>query len=142
MNDQATGPVVVGVDGSDQSIHAARLAAHEAALRGVELHVVHCVDIQPAVLHLRSGTIDTGELAAGRHAEVHEAIDDALAGVSYQWVDREGYPPDELTDFNEEVAASLLVLGSRGRGRVTGAVLGSTSLRCLEQSRIPVLIVK
>lgn len=138
----STGPVVVGVDGSEQSIHAARMAADEAALRGVELHVVHCVDIHPAVLHLPGGTTDTREIAKRQHDSVHDTIGEALGDLSYERTGREGYPPDELTDYTEEVGAGLLVLGSRGRGRVAGAVLGSTSLRCLEQSKIPVLIVK
>lgn len=142
MNAVASGPVVVGVDGSEQSIHAARMAAEEARLRGAELHVVHCVDIKPAVLHLPEGTTDTREIAKRQHDAVHDAIGDALGNIAYERVGREGYAPDELTDYTEEVGAGLLVLGSRGRGRVAGAVLGSTSLRCLEQAKIPVLIVK
>jgi len=142
MVETSTGPVVVGVDGSEQSNHAAKMAAAEASLRGVELHVVHCMDIQPAVLHLPGGTTDTREIADRQHDSVHDTIANALGDHSYERVDREGYPPDELTDYVEDVGADLLVLGSRGRGRVAGAVLGSTSLRCLEQSKIPVLIVK
>lgn len=134
--------MVVGVDGSEQSIHAAEVAATEADLRDVEMHVVHCVDIQPAVLHLPGGTTDTREIARSRHDAVHDAIGAALGDRPYVRVGLEGYPPDELADYTEEVGASLLVLGSRGRGRVAGAVLGSTSLRCLEQVSIPVLIVK
>jgi len=142
MTETNKGPVVVGVDGSEQSIHAARMAAEEARLRGVELHVVHCVDIQPAVLHLPGGTTDTREIAKRQHDAVQEEIGEALGDISYERVGREGYAPDELADYTEEVGAGLLVLGSRGRGRVAGAVLGSTSLRCLEQAKIPVLIVK
>ncbi|HEX6220866.1 MAG TPA: universal stress protein [Acidimicrobiia bacterium] len=142
MDQRYTGPVVVGVDGSEQSIDAARAAAAEAALRDVQLHVVHCVDIQPAVLHLPGGTTDTVDIAKRQHEKVHDAISDALGDVTYERVGREGYPPDELIDYTEQVGAGLLVLGSRGRGRIAGAVLGSTSLRCLEQSKIPVLIVK
>ena len=142
MPGNSNGPVVVGVDGSEQSINAARLAAEEARLRGVELHVVHCVDIQPAILHLPEGTTSSKEVARRRHDAVHGAIGEALSDVSYERVGREGYPADELTDYIEEVGADLLVLGSRGRGRVAGAVLGSTSLRCLEQAKVPVLIVK
>lgn len=142
MPGMSEGPVVVGVDGSEQSIDAARLAAEEAQLREVELHVVHCVDIQPAILHLPEGTTDTREIARRQHDAVHDAVGEALGGISYERVGREGYAPDELTDYIDEVGASLLVLGSRGRGRVAGAVLGSTSLRCVEQAKIPVLIVK
>ncbi|MGH8915070.1 MAG: universal stress protein, partial [Acidimicrobiia bacterium] len=43
------GPVVVGIDGSDASLLALRHAAREAGWRGVELHVVHALDVTPAV---------------------------------------------------------------------------------------------
>lgn len=133
---------MVGVDGSDQSVHAAKIAGAEAELRGVDLHVVHCVDIQPAILHLREGTTDTREIASAQHDAIHDKVAESLGDRAYTRVGREGYPPDELVDYTGEVGAGLLVLGSRGRGRVAGAVLGSTSLRCLEQAEIPVLIVK
>lgn len=142
MTEITTRPVVVGVDGSELSIQAAKVAADEAGLRGAALHVVHCVDIEPAVLHLPEGKTDTREIAKQQHDTAHEAIGEALGDVSYERVDREGNAPDELTGYTEEVGAGLLVLGSRGRGRMAGAVLGSTSLRCLERAKIPVLIVK
>jgi nucleotide-binding universal stress UspA family protein len=104
--------------------------------------VVHCVDIQPAVLHLPGGTTDTREIAKAQHATVHDKVGEALGERSFERVGLEGYPPDELADYTGGVGADLLVLGSRGRGRVAGAVLGSTSLRCLEQAEVPVLIVK
>lgn len=142
MNDTTTGPIVVGVDGSEESLAAAKLAAEEAGLRGVELHVVHCIDIAPAILHLPGETTDTKAVADREHAKVQEKVRKALGDVTYPAVNLEGYPPDELTDYTEKVGAAILVLGSRGRGRVAGAVLGSTSLRCLKQAKIPVLIVK
>jgi nucleotide-binding universal stress UspA family protein len=53
-----------------------------------------------------------------------------------------GYPPDELADYCQQHEAVLLVMGTRGRGRIASTVLGSTSLRVLEQARYPVLIAK
>lgn len=143
MSQDNRGPVVVGVDASDQSVAAAKLAAEEARLRGTDLHVVHCADITPAILHLPAGvTTDTVEIARREHQRVHDRVGQALPDVPRKDVGLEGYPPDQLADYAESVDATLLVLGSRGRGRVAGAVLGSTSLRCLEQAGCPVLIVK
>ena len=47
--------IVVGYDGSEQSDLALRRGIEEAALREAELHVVHVVDVTPAVLHLSGG---------------------------------------------------------------------------------------
>lgn len=142
MNERRTGPIVVGVDGSEQSLAAAKVAAGEAALHDVELHVVHCIDITPAVLHLPDENIDTKEIANREHARVHEKVRASLGELNYLSVGLEGYPPDQLVDYANQVEAQILVVGSRGRGRITGAVLGSTSLRCLERAECPVLIVK
>jgi nucleotide-binding universal stress UspA family protein len=57
-------------------------------------------------------------------------------------VDLDGYPADELVGYCAEVGADLLVMGTRGRGRLTSTFLGSTSLRALERAKCVVLIAK
>jgi nucleotide-binding universal stress UspA family protein len=140
-----TGPVVVGVDGSAQSLQAVELALEEAGLRGVPLHVVHCADITPAVLHLSGGVnVNTKDLADRQHQEVWElaapVLDDTDVDVTK--VELSGYPADELVRHAEDNDALLVVVGTRGRGRVASAVLGSTSMRVLEHAPCPVLVAK
>lgn len=145
MSDHTPGPVVVGVDGSEQSMQAVRVALQEASWRGVALHIVHCVDIAPAHLHMAGGeTIDTREMAQQRHDEVWDQIEPLFEGTDVEVVrtDLLGYPADELTDHCEQVGAGLLVVGTRGRGRLASAVLGSTSMKALQQSHCPVLVAK
>jgi nucleotide-binding universal stress UspA family protein len=140
-----TGPVVVGVDGSAQSLQAVELALEEAGLRGVPLHVVHCADITPAVLHLSGGVnVNTKDLADRQHHDVWElaaaVLDDTDVDVTK--VELSGYPADELVRHAEDNDAVLVVVGTRGRGRVASAVLGSTSMRVLEHAPCPVLVAK
>lgn len=140
-----TGPVVVGVDGSAQSLQAVELALEEAGLRGAPLHVVHCADITPAVLHLSGGVnVNTKDLATRQHQDVWEltapVLDDTDVDVSK--VELSGYPADELVRHAEDNDAALIVVGTRGRGRVASAVLGSTSMRVLEHAPCPVLVAK
>lgn len=140
-----TGPVVVGVDGSAQSLQAVELALEEAGLRGVPLHVVHCADITPAVLHLSGGVnVNTKDLADRQHQQVWElaapVLDDTDVDVTR--IELSGYPADELVRHAEENDAVLVVVGTRGRGRVASAVLGSTSMRVLEHAPCPVLVAK
>ncbi len=54
-------------------------------------------------------------------------------------VTRHGAAGDVLVDLSRE--ASLLVVGSRGRGRIAGALLGSTSAYCAHHASVPVAIV-
>ncbi|HEX9846889.1 MAG TPA: universal stress protein [Acidimicrobiia bacterium] len=137
--------VVVGIDGSDHSLVALRRAAEEARLRQAETHVVHVADVSPAVLHLPGDvTIDTADLAASQRKAVWEKAEPVLSAfeVTSKQVDLEGYPADALVDYCDQTNADLLVLGTRGRGRLSSTFLGSTSLRALERAHCDVLIAK
>ena len=62
--------VIVGVDGSEGSIEALRWAAHEAARRGVSLHVMTCAQLPVAV---EAGMVGGGSFAgSSMDAIVHE----------------------------------------------------------------------
>jgi nucleotide-binding universal stress UspA family protein len=53
----------------------------------------------------------------------------------------DGDPADRLLDAVDEEGAELLVVGSRGRGSVSSAVLGSVSRRLTTDARCPVVVV-
>jgi nucleotide-binding universal stress UspA family protein len=53
----------------------------------------------------------------------------------------EGDPADRLLDTVDEEGAELLVVGSRGRGSLSSAVLGSVSRRLATDARCPVVVV-
>lgn len=147
MQAQSTGsgPVVVGVDGSEPSLVALRHGIREASLRGTELHVVHVLDVTPAVLHLRGDvTITTKELAQSDRGEVWKRVEPILeeAGVDVVRVDLEGEPKKMLLDYCEESGASVLVVGPRGRGRVERLIVGSTAEAAMRSAKCDVLVVK
>ncbi|MGY1934140.1 universal stress protein [Nocardia gipuzkoensis] len=125
-------PVLVGVDGSRCSARAVEIAFDEAASRKVGLVAV-------TTWSNRNGAPDTAQ----NRAEV--LLEEGLAGFTDKYpdvcVDRvvvEGRPAQRLLDASRH--AQLVVLGSRGRGGVAGATLGSVSQAVLQASRIPVLI--
>jgi nucleotide-binding universal stress UspA family protein len=135
--------LVVGIDGSDHSIKALQTAIDEAKRRDAELHVVHVSDFTPAILHLAGDvTVDTAEVAAARREEVWNRVKSLFSTEGFKRVDLVGYPADSLVDYCQEVGADLLVMGTRGRGRLVATFLGSTSLRALERAHCDVLIAK
>jgi len=146
MPEDDRGVVVVGIDGSDHSLIALRTALAEAKARRAKLDVVYASDVSAAVLHLPGDiTVDTRDLADASRAEVWSKAAPILGsteGVEVERVDLDGYPADTLIDHCNEVGAELLVLGTRGRGRLASSFLGSTSLRALEHARCDVLIAK
>jgi nucleotide-binding universal stress UspA family protein len=61
--------------------------------------------------------------------------------LSVTTVSRHGDPAEEILALLEEQPFDLLCLGARGRGRVTGAVLGSVSTAVLHHSPVPVVVL-
>jgi nucleotide-binding universal stress UspA family protein len=52
-----------------------------------------------------------------------------------------GDPADEIVAYADSVDAEAIVVGTRGRGSITGALVGSVSQRVLRDARLPVLVV-
>ncbi|HVW40071.1 MAG TPA: universal stress protein [Amycolatopsis sp.] len=122
-----TGPVVVGVDGSVRGAAAVRFAFDMAAARAAPLVVVHVAFRSTAVMPEEAGRQVRAGSARYPGLEVRERIVH----------DR---PVRGLLDVAED--ASLVVVGSRGRGGFTGLPLGSTSQAVLRHASCPVAIVR
>jgi nucleotide-binding universal stress UspA family protein len=139
------GPVVVGIDGSEAGFEALRHAVQEAQWRDVALHVVHVLDVTPAVLHLEADqTIHTRELAESDRAAIWKLADPILADAETEVarVERDGNPGKTLIEYCAEVGASVLVVGPRGRGMMKRLFLGSTADAAVKGAGCDVLLVK
>ena len=138
------GVIVVGVDGSPRSLAALRWAMEEAGLRAATVRAVYVWSWpyeECEIGHL------AGQAAFGRlrHA-AEQALDEALrsAGCAQDpAVERrvaDGAPARRLIEAAD--GAELLVVGSRGHGRLPGLVLGSVSRQCARGASCPVVIVR
>lgn len=142
------GTIVVGVDGSEGALEALRWAADEARLRGARLLAVHAwtAPYAPAM----PGVNEPAMLPVDRTV-IAEAADEALeASLREARISREGIEIEQavvedsasraLLDQSEN--AELLVVGSRGHGRIAGALLGSVSQQVAQHAACPVVIVR
>jgi nucleotide-binding universal stress UspA family protein len=81
-----------------------------------------------------------GSTAAKAVAEaISEAVDPA-SDVRVRPVVVHGYPAEVLTDH--AAGADLLVVGSRGHGGFTGALLGSVGQHCTHHAPCPVVVIR
>ncbi|WP_405486501.1 universal stress protein [Streptomyces sp. NBC_00096] len=132
--------VTVGVDGTPQSLSAARWAAREAALRQAPLRIVHAEDWSSGTLipELDPGTRDrwADEVLASATDELKRAY--PRLEISTRRLS--GRPSTALAA--EAESAGLLVLGSRGLGSVVGFIVGSVSLSTLTATETPVVLVR
>jgi len=137
-------PVIVGVDGSDESARALSVALEMASRRQATLVVVHSWAL-PASAGYYSVDVDDEERAALTEqarssarrmlAELTEHPD-----VVVQVVGVQGAPAATLLRCAS--TADALVVGTRGHGAFTGMLLGSVSQQCAQHAPCPVVVVR
>ncbi|GAA2806321.1 universal stress protein [Kribbella solani] len=132
-----TGPVVVGTDGSPDSEEAVEFAFDAADRTGQPLEVVYCW--QPQAGHLAPAE-STHELLVDWLAESLMGYRDKYPAVKVRASVVEGRASTRLIALSD--TASLVVVGSRGRGGVSGLLLGSVSQSLLHHADSPVAIVR
>jgi nucleotide-binding universal stress UspA family protein len=142
----AARPVVVGIDGSEQSLRAVDWAAREAALHGAPLRIVSGAVSSPRVgsIHGLPGP-DTvpGTLLRERESALTAAAERAAATAPGLLIDVDALnagPDQGLIEAGS--GASMLVLGARGAGAFTALILGSVSQYASAHATCPVVVVR
>ena len=137
--------IVVAVDGSDASKVAVTWAANTALKRGVPLRLVSAYSM-PQFLYAE-GMLPPQELYDDLEAETMEKIEEARKialdfapelEVTHQI--EEGSPIDLLLDLSAQ--CTMIVMGSRGLGGLSGMVMGSVSAAVVSHSECPVVVVR
>lgn len=140
--------MLVGVDGSECSLKAARTAADLASRYGARVLVVS-VYAPPVIL-------DTGMYTSGAALGMlmdaaretiriaHEKAQEVFKGgrVDVEFREETGHPVENILKAAREEHIDLIVLGSRGRGAFQSLLLGSVSDGVLHHAHCPVLIVR
>ncbi|MFI8974496.1 universal stress protein [Nocardia asteroides] len=133
-------PVLVGVDGTANSVPALALAFEEASRRKVELVALHAFS-DASALDLPAFGWEMGRQQA--EADLAES----LAGYAERYPDVPvrrivvaDRPVRSLVD--EAASAQLVVVGSHGRGGFSSMLLGSTSNALLHAVETPTIVVR
>jgi nucleotide-binding universal stress UspA family protein len=135
--------ILVAVDGSDASLHAAQRALELSQFMNAEVTLAHVtpptllpgdVPIAP-VAELRDA-----ELAHG--AQVLEECAVALEHPELKRLNLIGATADTLCDTATEQDFDLVVVGNKGKGAVSRVLLGSVSDRLVHLCTRPVLVVR
>lgn len=144
--DLPRGAVVVGVDGSESGDAALDWALAEASRIDAPLHVLSAREVfaatslDGALAWSHTAIADSGDdtdrvLAAARD-KVRSADPEVALTSSGPW----GGAARLLVEASDH--ARLIVVGHRGRGRLTSAVLGTVSLQTAAHARCPVVVLR
>ncbi len=134
--------ILLATDGSWEAELAATTAADLANATNSELHVVHVGEWTPTVL------AQTEVEPAQLEREAQQLLDEEVrrveedGGTVKEAHLRLGRTDEEIVDLAQSLDVGLIVIGSRGRGRIRRALMGSVSDSVVRHAHCPVTIVR
>ena len=140
------GTIVVGVDGSESSTRALQWAIKQAVAEHRPLTLVHTTHgVTPAFTD--AAVVDVGAARSAIDAEGQKVLDEARLKIEWAAPDLEVHQVFDLADPREVLlqlseTAAMVVVGSRGRGRVKSLLLGSVSVALVRHAHCPVVVIR
>lgn len=135
--------ILLAVDGSDHALRATEIAADLARSMKSELRIIVVYDPIPPYL----GEPYLQHAINARLTEAQEILDKAVETVGelpseLNTGSIEGNPAEAIIEVARTRECDLIVMGSRGLGRLGGLLLGSTSQKVVSHAPCPVLMVR
>ena len=135
--------ILVAVDHSEVSGRALEAARGLASLSHGEVWVLHLREREAMG---RTGLLTSTESSDEATTAVTDAVNQLTqAGIKAHAVVRDtvfGYAAREIVSDAAELAADVIVMGTRGRGDLAGLVLGSTAHKVIHLADRQVMVVR
>jgi nucleotide-binding universal stress UspA family protein len=135
--------ILLPVDGSDHSMHAAQYAIDLAKIMQAEIVLLHSHKPFPVVLGEPYFQNAVNKIMKQSNALL-EPYRKVLKKKEVCFTDRimEGHANDVIVDVAKIEKCDLIVMGSRGRTDLEGLLLGSNTHRVLKTAPCPVLVMR
>ena len=139
--------ILLATDGSEEGQLAAATAADLAEKTNSALHVL-TVGLDLPLYELPEHPAEFEDVVRENRREAREILEQQAKRIEESGVTvkethlREGRADKEIVELAEEIGAGLIVMGSRGNGRLTRALLGSVSDAVVRHAHCPVTIVR
>lgn len=135
--------ILVAVDGSEHGYKAAQLAAQLAHTLSASLRVITVYEPLPEYL----GEPEFQKAINKRMVHAQEILERTIQAIGAMHKDiktemLEGPVAEAILAVAEVRKVDLIVMGTRGLGRLTGLLLGSQSQKVVQHAPCPVLLVR
>jgi len=140
--------ILVAVDGSDDANLAVDAAAGLSATFDAQVHLVHAAEQHPLVVGAASvmSVVPEEELlkygAAILNAAKQRAEAAAVKKLQLHNLVEPGSAAHTILQLADEIKPDLVVVGSRGHGKLAGLLMGSVSQKLCQLARCPCLVVR
>jgi nucleotide-binding universal stress UspA family protein len=137
--------VLVPIDGSDNALRALERAV--ALLRDRGPFELHLLNVQPPLGGDVTAFVGSANVKGYHREEGEKALAPAKALLDRQSVPYKahitvGPAGESIAGFAKQLGCDTVIMGTRGLGKIKGAVLGSVSTDVLRYTDIPVTLVK
>ncbi len=138
--------ILLATDGSKEAELAATTAAELSEKTDSELHIIHVGEV-PLVFHpgRHGGYHIDYERAETQARELLETQVEKMkeAGVTVAQAHlKMGRADEEIVELAESMGVGLIVMGTRGQGRIRRALMGGVSESVVRHAHCPVTIVR
>jgi nucleotide-binding universal stress UspA family protein len=134
--------ILLATDGSKEAQLAATTAADLHESTDSELHVVYVGELRPTFLAQTEVEPVEFEREAQRLLDEQVSRVEEAGGTVKEAHLRLGRADEEIVDLADTLGIGLIVMGSRGRGRIRRALIGSVSESVVRHAHCPVTIVR
>ena len=139
--------ILVPVDGSADSKKALDSALYIAKITGANITAVYVVETLPTLFIESQKVLDDAKTKyiqeSAKVLDECKLIAEKNNGTKIETILMEGEDPAaNIVDLSKKGRFDMIVIGSRGRGKLKEMVLGSTSHKVLHLAKCSVLVVK
>ena len=141
--------ILLATDGSDEATRATEAAVELSKQSGSEIHVAYVLPAPAQLIghhlysnEMRESVLGGAEREAERFLKERAEQIGADGGKLAETHLRSGEPDKEILRLAEELGAGLIVIGSRGLGAVSRALMGSVSESVIRHAHCPVFVVR
>ncbi|MFO1213975.1 MAG: universal stress protein [Burkholderiaceae bacterium] len=140
--------ILLAVDGSEHSRKAIeQVLALSKDARDPRAMQIHLANVQPSLPGDVSGFVSKDSVHGFHHEHADAALKTARqmlqqAGLVFKEHEAVGHAGPMIAEMAKKEGCDLIVMGTRGLGSKSAALLGSVAQSTLEHATVPVLLVK